>query len=77
MKEQIRCRCPACGMVVYPHSFDTKHKIQIFIQKVGGKIPGEEKGRGKAKGLIKFIDVTKSHPEIVEEIRNKVSGLKR
>lgn len=75
MKEQIRCRCPLCGMVVYLRAFDTKHKIQVFIQKVGGKIAGEEKGRGKAKGFIKFTDVTRLKQDVVKMILDKITKL--
>lgn len=71
----MRCRCPLCGMIVYPRAFDSKHKIQVFIQKVGGKIPGDNKGRGKAKGLIKFTDVTRSHSDIILKIREKINEL--
>jgi hypothetical protein len=48
------------------------YKIQIFVQEFGGKVPGEIKGRGKAKGYIKYIDVTKERKDIVKEIKERI-----
>lgn len=73
MKEQIRCKCPLCGMMFNEsHLNSTPYKIKVFIQQFGGKVAGNIKGRGKAKGFIKYTDVTKSHPEIIRKIREKI-----
>jgi hypothetical protein len=50
-------------------------EVRIVAMRVGGKAPsaedvGEEyhkKGRGKAKGLIEYKDVTNKHPELVAQ----------
>ena len=79
MREKLRGRCPCCGMIADLSRFNspTPYKIQIFLQKFGGKVfggkvPGDNKGRGKAKGFIKYTDVTKSRSDIVKEIKERV-----
>lgn len=54
---------------------DQKHKIKIWLQTFGGKVAGEFKGRGKAKGLMEYKDVTKSHGDIVKDIKDKIKNL--
>ena len=74
MREKTRFRCPCCGMIADKSRLDslTPYKIQIFLQKFGGKVPGDNKGRGKAKGFMKYTDVTKSRSDIVKEIKERV-----
>jgi hypothetical protein len=77
MIEKTRWRCPCCGMIADKSRLDspTPYKIQIFLQKFGGKVPGNNKGRGKAKGFMKYTDVTKSHSDIVLKIRERLNEL--
>lgn len=76
MDERLRFKCPCCGMVAYVENLGKHYKIKIFIQEVGGKIAGERKGRGRAKGLIKFIDVTKSRQDIVRIVKKKIESVR-
>ncbi len=73
MIEKLRCRCPLCGMIFDESKLNSSspYKIQVFLQKFGGKVAGNEKGRGKAKGVIKYLNVTKDYPDIVKEIKKR------
>jgi len=73
MIEKIRFRCPCCGMIADLDRIDqSPHKIQVFSQKFGGKIAGNNKGRGKAKGLMKYTNITRSSVDVVREIEEMV-----
>lgn len=72
MIEKLRFRCPCCGMVADVDRLDQNYRIKVFLQRMGGKIAGDRKGRGKAEGFMEYEDVTKSHSEIVEEIRDRI-----
>lgn len=67
MKEVIRIRCPACGMMtdldqMVKTSQEKPAEIRIFRQRMGGKVAGEftlgKKGKGSAKGFMEYIDIT-------------------
>lgn len=76
MIEKIRFRCPCCGMIADLERIDrSPYKIQVFSQKFGGKVAGDRKGRGKAKGFMKYTNITRSSVEIVDEIREKIASL--
>jgi hypothetical protein len=75
MIEKLYFRCPCCGMVSDVDRLNRSHKIKIWTKRLGGKIPGENKGRGKAKGLLEFKDVTRSHQDIIERIMERVRDL--
>lgn len=75
MIEKLYFRCPCCGMVSDIDRLDKHHKIKIWNKKLGGKIPGDRKGRGKAKGLLEFKDVTRSHQDIIDLIMSKIRVL--
>lgn len=75
MDERVKFKCPCCGMVSLIENLDKYHKIKVFIEEIGGKVAGEYKGRGKARGYVKFIDVTKSRPDIVMKIRERLNRL--
>ncbi len=51
---------------------DEPYRIRIFSQKFGGKVTGDIKGRGKAKGLMKYTDITRSSVDLVGEIEDMV-----
>lgn len=74
MTERIRFRCPCCGMIANLDRIEQgqPYKIQVFSQKFGGKVAGDLKGRGKAKGLMKYTNITRSSVEIVREIEEMV-----
>jgi len=76
MIEKLRFKCPCCGMVSDVDRLDRKWKIKVFIQKFGGKVAGNFKGRGKAKGLMKYVDVTKSRGDIIKEIEEKIDEIR-
>ncbi len=68
MANQIVCKCPLCGMVVLPQRMeDGPYDIQVYLKQIGGKVKGDRKGRGKAKGFIKMelIDA----PDITKEVK--------
>jgi len=73
MIEKIRFRCPCCGMMADIDRIDrSPYKIQVFSQKFGGKVAGSNKGRGKAKGLMKYTNITRVSVEIVHEIEEMI-----
>jgi len=73
MTEKLRFRCPCCGMMADLDRIDhPPYKIQVFSQKFGGKVAGDRKGRGKAKGLMKYTNITRSNIEIVREIEEMI-----
>ena len=76
MIEKLRFKCPVCGMCSDVDQLNRTFNIKVWIQKFGGKVAGNFKGRGKAKGLMKYVDVTKSRGDIVEEIREKVNEIR-
>ena len=77
--EFLRIRCPFCGSMPYPHQVKkaaAEHGpvIQVYLMRVGGKqkaevIPGQyqKMGKGKAKGLITYEEVTDQHPDLIAE----------
>lgn len=75
MEEKLRYRCPLCGMIFDEGRLGRSYKIKVFLQEFGGKVAGNIKGRGKAKGFIKYTDVTRSYPKIVSEIKAKAKRL--
>ena len=74
MNEKIRFRCPCCGMMADLDRIERggPYKIQVFSQTVGGKVAGDRKGRGKAKGLMKYTNITRSSIDVVREIEERV-----
>ena len=74
MIEKLRFRCPCCGMMADLDQLNTDqpYKIQIFSQKFGGKIAGNYKGRGKARGLMKYTNITRTSAKIVQEIKEMI-----
>lgn len=77
MIERLRYRCPCCGMVSDVDRLDRSYRVKVWLQRLGGKVPGERKGRGKAKGFMSYKDVTKSHMEVVEMVKDKIRSLAR
>lgn len=75
MDERIRFKCPCCGMVSGIERLDRSYKIKVWIQEFGGKVAGEFKGRGKAKGYMKYTDVTKLRRDIVMKIKERLNRL--
>jgi len=70
MIEKKRFRCPCCGMVADLDQLDSgPYKIKVFLQRFGGKIAGENKGRGKARGLMTYDDITRSSKQEVSKIQ--------
>lgn len=53
-------------------STDRPYKIKVFSQKLGGKVAGQNKGRGKARGLMTYTDITRSSKQVVSEIQEMV-----
>jgi len=51
---------------------DGPYKIRVYRQEFGGKVAGERKGRGRARGFMKYTDITPSNVEIVGEIEEMV-----
>jgi hypothetical protein len=51
------------------------YKVKVWLQEFGGKVAGEFKGRGKARGYMRYMDVTKSRQDIVKKILDKISSL--
>ena len=76
MIEKLRFKCPCCGQVADLDRLNQTYRIKVFIQKLGGKVAGNNKGRGKAKGVMKYVDVTKSRQDIVGEIREKIEDIR-
>ncbi len=74
MIEKIRFRCPCCGLMADLDRLDRNqpYKIQVFSQKFGGKVAGDRKGRGKAKGLMKYTNITRMSVDVVREIEEMV-----
>jgi len=74
MIEKIRFRCPCCGMIADLERIrqGQTFKIQVFSQTFGGKVAGDRKGRGKAKGLMKYTNITRTSAEEVREIEEMV-----
>ena len=74
MSEKLRFRCPCCGMMADLDRLDTDqpYKIQVFSQTFGGKVAGDRKGRGKAKGLMKYTNITRSSVDVVREIEEMI-----
>ena len=74
MIEKLRFRCPCCGMIADLDRLNTDqpYKIQIFSQKFGGKVAGDQKGRGKAKGLMKYTNITRLSVDVVREIEEMI-----
>ncbi len=73
MREKLRFRCPCCGMIADLDRLDTgPYKIQVFSQKFGGKVAGDHKGRGKAKGYMKYTNITRLSVDAVREIEEMV-----
>jgi hypothetical protein len=75
MASKIRFKCPCCGMV---SDIDRIHnrkpfKIQVFKQEFGGKIAGQNKGRGKAEGYMRYTNITRSSIDLVREIQEMVN----
>ena len=72
--EKLRFRCPCCGMMadVDRLNTDRPYKIQVFSQRFGGKVAGDRKGRGKAKGLMKYTNITRMSVDVVREIEERV-----
>ncbi len=75
MIEKLRFKCPCCGMVSDVDRLGRTYKIKVFIQKFGGKIAGNFKGRGKAKGFMKYVDVTKFRQDIVMKIWDQIDRI--
>lgn len=80
MAEFLRIRCPFCqSMPNLPQlekAEDAPADVRVFLVKMGGKLvvakeEGEykKKGRGKAPGIMKYVDVTKNEPEVVEQFK--------
>lgn len=70
---KIRFRCPCCGMIADLDRIDqAPYKIQVFSQTFGGKIAGNNKGRGKAKGLMKYTNITRTSIDVIREIEEIV-----
>ncbi len=81
MIEKLRFKCPCCGMVSDVDRLKRKWRIKVFIQRFGGKVTvgvGKHtvKGKGKAKGFMEYVDVTKSRPDIVGEIMEKIDEIR-
>jgi hypothetical protein len=73
MAEKIRFKCPCCGMVSDLDRLDDgPYKIKVYRQEFGGKVPGERHGRGRARGLMKYTDITSSSVEIQREIEEMI-----
>ena len=74
MIEKKRFRCPCCGMVADLERLNTNqpYKIKVFLQRFGGKIAGENKGRGKARGLMTYSDITRSSKQEVAKIQEMI-----
>lgn len=74
MIEKLRFRCPCCGMIADLDRVYQEHpyKIQVFSQKFGGKVAGNHNGRGKAKGLMKYTNITRLSVKQVTEIEERL-----
>ena len=75
MIKRLRFRCPCCGMVSDVDRLSKSYKVKIWLQKFGGKVAGETKGRGSAKGLMEYEDVTRSRQDIINLIMTKIRSL--
>lgn len=68
--KKIRFKCPCCGMV---SDFDRlkygPHKITVYSQEFGGKVAGDHKGRGRASGLMKYTNITRSSNSHIDEVK--------
>ena len=77
--EKIVCKCPLCGMTVGLGKIEEgPYESEIFLQEFGGKIAGIEKGRGKAKGIIKYtrIEDDQKQQRVMKLIRRKLKEIK-
>jgi len=76
--ESLVCRCPLCGMVVTPDRIESgPYWVKVYVKEFGGKVAGTGKGRGKAKGYIKYDEVDESESAKVKEVvKTKVKQLK-
>ena len=68
MAKKVRIKCPLCGMVSDLEHIEKQGNQypEISIVEYGGKVKGERKGRGKAKGYMKYKAV--KDKEIVKEV---------
>lgn len=75
--ERIRCKCPVCGMVNGIENFKESkpYDIKVWVQEFGGKVAGETRGRGSAKGYMKYKNVTKGSQDIVRMIKTRVRAI--
>jgi hypothetical protein len=51
---------------------DQPYKIKVFLQKFGGKVAGDNTGRGKARGLMTYKDITGSSQQEVAAIKETI-----
>jgi len=73
----IKLSCPVCGCWVHlsqlKSDFLGRKKLSAYLLEQGGKILGENKGRGKAKGKITYKEVSvNSEYDSLEEFWIKV-----
>lgn len=76
MKEKLRARCPCCGMMADVDRFEGgPHEVEVFIQRFGGKVGGSGAiGRGRAPGMMEYLDVTASSKDIVTMIKQRAGS---
>lgn len=76
-------KCPICGMS--KRVKDTKDAFEpegtedfLRVQEIGGKVPGEREGRGKAKGRVETLEshplegIPEEYPEIEEKLKSRL-----
>lgn len=91
MGEQIRARCPLCGMICDSENLDRDdpYPFEVFLQEFGGKMPtteeereerkgkGHRVGKGSNKGRIVYTKLTGAeYQEVWEKMKRRIEGLK-
>lgn len=83
MSEEIRIRCPMCGMLPYLSYLretlaKSEAQIEIILMTIGGRNKGEWKTdkRGKyrlvAGGKIEYKDITAAQPQLLRELKAEI-----
>jgi hypothetical protein len=87
MAKFLRIRCPICNSLPNERQLEKAvatgtRKVEIWEVHMGGKVvvPKEEgdykkKGKGSAAGLMEYIEITGSSPDIVEKYKKLFSEM--
>lgn len=90
MGEQIRARCPLCGMICDEENLDQDepYPFEVFLEEFGGKMPvteedrearkgkGFRSGKGSSKGRIVYTKLTgQQHDQVWEKMKRRIEKL--